>query len=121
MMSMAWDDLRGEDGRRVPATLTRLHQQLLAKAEGLRATLAVRHDVWTVGEDVRGYVAPVAVPALSESERLALLADLEADLAALAHLTKRLAELRAIVADPPEITGPGRADEQRATRTACRR
>lgn len=106
-MSSVQDDVGGDDWALVAAELSRLHQQLLAKAEMLRAALKSPEYVWIVGDDVNGYLVPVEAPELLEAERAALLDNLQADIAALQHLTGTLEQLRALVAKPQGQEGPG--------------
>jgi hypothetical protein len=103
MMSSDPNDLGGDDWRLVTPKLTRLHQQLLAQAQALRAALERPEYVWTVeNSEVNGYLAPVRDMGVSESERAALAARLAADIAVLEHLTGRLAQLEAMLAKPPD-------------------
>ncbi len=86
-----------DDWRAIVAQLSRVHQQLLAKAQALEATLGQPDYVWTIGDDVCGYLAPVGSPALREPERSRLIAELRDDLETLRLLTARLAELQTMI------------------------
>jgi len=107
-MSSGPNDLGDDDWRLVALELTRLHQRLLARAEALRAALERPEYVWTVEySDVNGYLAPVRDTGVPESERAALAARLEADIAVLRHLAVTLEQLQTMVATPLDRAPPG--------------
>jgi hypothetical protein len=100
MMSSVQDEVGGDDWALVAAELSRLHQRLLAQAEALQAALASSQGLYTMTDDVNGYIAPVGTSGLLESEQAALLANLQADIAVLQRLTGTLEQIRARVAKP---------------------
>src|SRR4051794_6070328 len=86
-----------DDWLRLLSVLSRLHRQLLTKTEALQAQLEQSSYVWTVGDDVQGYLAPGGPGRFGAAERTELVANLRVDLRTLRRLTARLEQLRALV------------------------
>ena len=88
------DDPDEGDWRGALAQLQQLHTRLLTMAEALRADLARPPAMWTVVGDPGQAEGRLGLGRLSEAERAALDASVEADLQMLRQLTERLEQLR---------------------------
>ena len=98
-MSSDPNDLGDDDWRLVALELTRLHHGC-SPGRGSASGTETAGYIWTVeNSEVNGYVAGsnTGVP---ESERAALAARLEADIAVLRHLAVTLEQLQTMVATP---------------------